>query len=403
MTGHRETRPHVLIAAFSARAMAESAARAGFPVTAVDAFGDLDQHPRARVLSLARDLGLPQTIRAAARAAPSLAGEVAVYGAGFENRPAAVAALASGRELWGNAPDVLRVVRDPWRLARSLRRRGFRMPVLRRVGSADRAPTRPGPRGWLVKRRASGGGQYVRAFNPRERVPRGSYLQEVAPGVPGSVAFVAARRRAVVLGISRQLVGNPAFGADGYLYCGSILDPSGGAPYGYGAEAVRKAVALVSVVAEEFDLVGVNGVDFLAQSSELDVLEVNPRWTASMELVERAYGLSVFQVHADACARGLLPPLDVVAARSSGPAFGKAIVFARHDVSVGNTGSWLGDDTVRDVPPPGTPVAAGRPVCTVFARGRDASACYEALVRRARCVHDELRGWASGAASAAHH
>ena len=34
----------VLLAGVSTRAAAESAARAGFAVTAIDAFGDLDQH-----------------------------------------------------------------------------------------------------------------------------------------------------------------------------------------------------------------------------------------------------------------------------------------------------------------------------------------------------------------------
>ena len=44
---------HVLIAGISTRAAAESAALAGFAVTAIDAFGDLDQHPSVRGLSMA--------------------------------------------------------------------------------------------------------------------------------------------------------------------------------------------------------------------------------------------------------------------------------------------------------------------------------------------------------------
>ena len=42
---NRRVKPHVLVAGVSTRAAAESAARAGFRVTAIDAFGDLDQHP----------------------------------------------------------------------------------------------------------------------------------------------------------------------------------------------------------------------------------------------------------------------------------------------------------------------------------------------------------------------
>ena len=66
-------------------------------------------------------------------------------------------------------------------------------------------------------------------------------------------------------------------------------------------------------------------------------------------------------------------------------AFGKAIVFARHDVTVGNTREWI-DLGIRDVPHPGEQIQAGRPVCTVFATGRDALGCHAALVERAERV-----------------
>src|SRR5689334_24814898 len=106
----------VLVAGVSTRAAAESAAQAGFDVTALDAFGDLDQHPSVRALSLPRDFHAQFTPAAAARAARTIAGDAVVYASSFENHPAAVQALAAGRALWGNAPAVIRVVRDPIRL-----------------------------------------------------------------------------------------------------------------------------------------------------------------------------------------------------------------------------------------------------------------------------------------------
>ena len=64
---------HVLIAGVSTRAAAASAARAGFRVTAFDAFGDLDQHARVHAVALPRDLGRAFTAGAAARASRSIA------------------------------------------------------------------------------------------------------------------------------------------------------------------------------------------------------------------------------------------------------------------------------------------------------------------------------------------
>ena len=104
---------HVLIAGISTRAAAESAARAGFAVTAIDAYADLDQHASVRSLSLRRDLGAPVSAHAAARAARSIACDAVAYGSSFENHPRAVGLLAAGRALWGNSPEVLRRVRDP--------------------------------------------------------------------------------------------------------------------------------------------------------------------------------------------------------------------------------------------------------------------------------------------------
>src|SRR5205085_10244288 len=122
-------------------------------------------------------------------------------------------------------------------------------------------------------------------------------------------------------------------------------------------------------------------------------VEINPRWSSSMELVERAYELSVFGAHADACAAGALPRFDVERARRGVPATGKAILFARTDLVVGDTRPWLEDQDVRDVPRPGSAIAAGRPVCTVFARAHDARACYDALVARAARMYAELAAW----------
>jgi uncharacterized protein len=380
----------VVIAGVSARAAAESAARAGFDVTAIDAFADLDQHPSVQSWPIPR----PFAARAAARAARIVECDAVAYLSNFENHPDDVRTLAAGRELWGNPPAVLRRVRDPMCLARALRDRGSAGPEVwlppDTTGDGQTPDTTTDHREWLVKPLASGGGHAVRPWDRGTPVPRHCYLQELIAGTPGSVVFVAAGGRAVPLGVFRQLVGDPAFGATGYQYCGNIL-----ASAGDNDALVDAACTLARTVSEEFGLAGVNGIDFVARDAHPYAVEVNPRWTASMELVEGAYGLSVFAAHAAACADGTLPDFDVVRARRGAGAAGKAVVFAREDVTIGDTSAWLGDSTVRDVPHPGERIRAGRPVCTVFAPGHDHASCYVALVRRADRVYAELGGWKS--------
>jgi predicted ATP-grasp superfamily ATP-dependent carboligase len=388
----------VLVAGLSARAAADSAARAGFDVTAVDAFADLDQHPAVSVHAIPGVF----SARAAARTARSLAADAVVYLSGFENHPRAVSTLARGRALWGNPPDVLRRVRDPIALAHALERRGFAVPSVTLAAPASLTRDRPS---WLVKPIRSGGGRHVRRWRPGARVPRDGYLQEFIEGQPGSITFVAAQGRAVPLAISNQLIGDPAFGARGYQYCGSIVSPR---------DAVAdEACALSDAVTAEFGLVGVNGIDFIARNGRAWPIEVNPRWSASMELAEYNRGISVFGAHAAACARGMLPDPEPLTRPTVASAIGKAIVFARRDVTMGDTRGWLsalplsscvdGTDAsaierpplrpYRDIPKPGERIGAGRPVCTVFAAARSVRECYEALVARAQDVYADLASW----------
>ncbi|HEX6050278.1 MAG TPA: ATP-grasp domain-containing protein [Gemmatimonadaceae bacterium] len=415
--------PHVLVAGVSTRAAADSAALAGYRVTALDAFGDLDQSAGVRGLSMAREFGVPFTAASAARVAEAIECDAVAYVANFENHPRAVRALARGRTLLGNPPEVLRRVRDPFLLAEVFEHRGVRAPaviptagvipsgapkarsrgiaLIPAEGPLDRedgdsstpAATRPplGLTEWLLKPRRSGGGHGIRAWKPGAPIPRASYVQERIEGIPGSVAFVAARGRAVPLCLTRQIIGDPAFGATGFQYCGNIVTGPHDREFGVDSRLAHAAVTLANLLTEEFGLVGVNGIDFVMHDDTPFPIEVNPRYSASMELVERADGLSVFAAHAMACIDGSVPSFDFREATTRrGLATGKSIVYARHDVVCDDTAAWLANPAVRDVPHPGERIAAGHPVCTVFADGADVAECYAALAQEARLIYETL-------------
>jgi len=376
----------VLLAGVSTRDIAESAVRAGYEVIAVDGFGDLDLQASATEVHVVRVDGR-FSARAAAAAARDLSCEAVVYEASFENHPAAVRALAADRMLWGNPPAVLARARDPRRLARVVADAGLPGPRVRLT-----RPARGMRSGWLVKPLRSGGGDGIAAWHRGAPVPRGSYLQQRIAGVAGSIVFAADGRRAVPLGLSRILGGESTFGADGFRYCGSILGSAGDPQFPADARLLERATLLAQEVTRAFGLVGVNGVDFIARRGVPYAIEVNPRYTAAMELVERAYGLSLFDAHAQAC-KGALPAFDLAAARHRTPeAVGKAIVYARRPTVLGDTRPWLADPDVRDISPPGTTFAPRQPICTIFARQGDASACFAALTRRAARLYCDVEG-----------
>jgi predicted ATP-grasp superfamily ATP-dependent carboligase len=380
-------RGHVLVAGVTTRALAISAARAGYKVTALDAFGDLDLRAAAEVILLRPEPKTRFTPLEAAGAAEDVTAGFAVYTSNFENYPDAVSRLAQGRRLLGNPADVLVRVRDPIELMRALRRQGFATPRTRAT-----AGTGSGRGSWLLKPRRSGGGHGITVWRRGRPVPRSRYLQERIDGIPGSIVFAADGRNAVALSLTRQLVADPNFGAQGFRYCGSLLgSPSSLFPDG--ERLLGIAAALASTVTSEFGLVGLNGLDFMARDGVPYPIEVNPRFSASMELLERIHDLSMFELHARAC-RQTLP----AAAPVSKGVEGKAIVFARRDVTLGDTRAWMGDHSFADVPHPGEHIQRGHPICTVFAHASDGQSCHHLLTRRAATVYRAAESARRGAA-----
>lgn len=370
--------PRILIVGLSTRGLAESASRAGYECVSVDAFGDLDQKQRAENLSLLRDLGRPYSAAAAVAAARRYAVESVAYVGNLENHPAAVGRLAKGRTLLGNSPATLTRARDFARLKAVVERAGGQVPL---SFEATQVHELPKGRRFLRKPRRGGGGNGVGDFNPGARLSATEMLQERIEGVLGSVTFAADGSRAALLGISRGLAGDTALGARAYRYCGSLY------PLAVEARLVSHLDALAQETTRAFGLVGVSGLDFVLRDGEAFVLELNPRYCASMELVERAGGASVFETHVAAC-RGSLPvPL---ATRPDG-VFGKGVLWARSDLVAPDTRAWLSREDVRDVPFPGERTRRGQPICTVFARAADSESCYRQLVVTAGALERELR------------
>ena len=367
----------VLIVGVSTRALAESASRAGYACVSVDAFGDLDQKARVENVGIARDLGRKYSATAAVAVGRRWPAASAAYVGNLENHPGVVRGLARGRRLLGNAPATLVQARDPLAVAEAVRRAGGRAPLTLPGARAREATTGVG---WLRKPRRGGGGSGVKAWMPGTPLRRDEVIQELVEGVLASAAFVADGRRAVLLGIARGLAGDPAFGARGYRYCGSV--------YPFHADPALRArlAAIADAVTAAFGLVGLNGIDFVLRDGVPHVLEINPRYSASMELIERGCGISVFEAHRAAC-DGSLPAAEPPAPRD---VLGKAVVYARRDVTVGDSERWLLRDDVRDVPVPGDRLRRGQPVCTVFARGADSAACYANLVAAAAGLQNDL-------------
>lgn len=376
-----QTQP-ILLVGLTVRMLAELAVRAGYPVMALDYFGDADLRALCPSRSLLRDYNLPYSVAGLVNAASDLAAPAVVYSANLENYPAEVARLSQGRRLLGNGPETLALVRDPARLAAALHAGGFVFPETIMAGTCQ---TPDLVRSWLWKPLNSGGGHGIRLWR-KGHPPKEGILQERLAGMVGSAAFVANGREAALLGLTEQLVGQPAFGASGFHYCGNLASPR--LPPDELAALLTEARAIVSHLSQTFGLWGVNGLDFIWRAGRIWTLEVNPRPSASLELLDLAYGLRVFEAHVQSFS-GHLPHFGLEQALANGAAAGKAIVYAPHDVNVGDTSDWAAEG-IRDIPHPYEQIRRQQPICTLLTTAATPSACLHQLRARAAALRTRL-------------
>jgi predicted ATP-grasp superfamily ATP-dependent carboligase len=378
----------ILIVGLSTRAIAESAVKAGYNVVTLDYFGDRDQRALVRNYALQRDFDLPYSAEALLEASRRLEFDAVVYASSLENHPEVVEQFAQGPELLGNFPGVLKEVRDWARLRAVCDEEGILHPTTLLPGEEGEADPRAR---WLRKPARSGGGHGIEPWNGGALDGK-HVLQEHVEGQPASAAFVADGKRSVVLGVTEQLIGREEFGARGYTWCGNILPLALRSSEGVQAvvESMERTAARLT---QRFGLRGVNGVDFVVADGpdsrpHPSLVEINPRYTASMELVERAYGLNVFDLHVRSF-DGELPAFSLEK-RLDHPRFhGKGIVYADEDVVMPNTAEW-GREGRRDIPLSGEKIKARHPICTVLAQGESRDLCWNHLVAAADRVRQEL-------------
>jgi len=244
-------------------------------------------------------------------------------------------------------------------------------------------------RRWLKKPLRSGGGHGVAFYQGDKFAGHQFMLQEYIPGRPCSASFVANGRACVLLGISEQLVGMHQFGSYDFRYCGNILPIRAASDSGALAAVLEQAEQLAAHVTHRYGLVGVNGIDFILQDRQVWPIEINPRYSASMELIEQAYDLPVFDLHARAVLEGELPDFDLRAEISDRAFFGKAILYAEKAAVAPDTSRWRSRG-IRDIPATGERLLRNGPVCTILANKGSFEETLEDLIRRAAALKEEI-------------
>ena len=290
-----------------------------------------------------------------------------IYGSGFERRPEMIEAISRKFAVAGNTAETVRLVKDPAGLARLCSELSMPHPDIR-----FDAPEHP--QEWLTKLAGGAGGSHVKPANG-DAYGHEHYFQRFIPGKNLSALFLADRDKAHVVGFSRQW-----------------SSPSKHAPFRYGGavrlrrfdrEKTTQIENWLTGLAKRTQLAGLNSADFIDGPSGLHLIEINPRPGATLDIFDNDQ-TPLLREHLRA----------IMGSNISMPAYkgsaASAIAYTAKAISAFPKIDWPA--LTADHQMSGTTLAAGDPVCTVFAAAPSASAAMRAVKSRVKELSINWRG-----------
>ncbi|MES2792250.1 MAG: ATP-grasp domain-containing protein [Planctomycetota bacterium] len=369
----------------STRAAAFSAIRAGFDPICGDMFADADLRAFATVLNVPH---YPHGLAEAIQHLPPLPW---LYTGALENSPIEVEGLSSRNTLWGNAGNSLKRCRDPWFCRDVLWQAG--LPALELHPDSS-----PPPRGhsWLMKPLRSAAGRAITVWdNDSTALTEPHYFQQMAAGVSIAAAFLPTESSAHLLGISEQLIGRGELNAPAFGYCGSLFPWSGSNPQ---LEDLIRQIGIV--IGRECGLRGLFGIDLICDGQTAWLIEVNPRYTASMELIEYQRQIPLLDWQQRACEEDFSSVSDLPESitPSSKAYCGKVVLYADRAARAPDLSAWVPNSItladlpqLADIPVAGTEIYLGQPVFTCLGSGDDPQRLFEGLVQRSQELWSTFR------------
>ena len=264
-------------------------------------------------------------------------------------------------------------------LARITSETSFKVPPFYRVErNADSTPDRPGRAGklgWLQKSLASSGGLGTWWTNDASRTTdvaeSSQYLQQWVPGKLFGATLIGDGIEAALLGVCRSRF--TRIGSFPFLYAGSLGPIDVRSPLRSQLEEIGSRVVATSGIRGLFNL------DFIVgPSSQCWLLEINPRWSGSSELIERQIrrrqpGFSLMSIAVECMSGGSLCdfPRELAMREADDPIYYKRIVFACGDLTFDYVAAAVNCGPTNRCTisrPIGRPIRQGEPVCTLITR-----------------------------------
>jgi uncharacterized protein len=400
--------PTIHVIGHSCRSLAQSLVHAGYPVVAFDDYQDRDLsaiaecHPMANFAEyrpVQAGLSRPQ------QTGPSQ--PMIMLAGGMENRIAMLREIETRYQVLGPTANAIAAIRDMRVIQDLADRASIGFPEVR---DPDFRTTPSFQADWIWKPFRSGGGQSIFRMSENSRTTlvnsSGGYWQRFIQGNVISATWLINSLHAELLASCTSVTNTSwpiptEFGYRGSLF-GSELN----------IDQIELLVGLGQLVRQETNYRGLLQADLvLDNDGKLWLLEFNPRWAASFEVIERSLHRNLATMHLAACdpvlANSKYPVSEVFPAsfdQATGKeTCGKAILYAPHDLVISQASSdWLfaarngwslpsGQECfVADIPPAGTNLQAGQPIVSLLACGKSHAGVLESLGQAQVLVLDKI-------------
>jgi len=353
----------ILIAGASVRGAVDSAIRGGWRPVAADLFNDLDLQQQCETY---RITDYPKGLLRISQQLPTMPW---IFTGGLENHPQLVEQVSERHPLCGNPAPVLEQCSDPFLIQKILADENLLFPEIRTNWTPETAGR------WLQKANKSTGGNGVhwaeQAISTKGAFPGAeTYYQQYIPGISCSGLFLAKKTTSQLVGVTRQIIDKRFTGGKHFSYAGSI------GPVTLSIEQEATIDRIGTVLTSGLELQGLFGVDFICQEDKVWVLEINPRFPASAEIFDHAFGISLVDLHFQACQGNPTPEVLPVEKQVQ---WGKAILYADRPCTINAecSNTWL-EQTMRtnspenqngvylaDIPAAGTVLTTGSPILSI--------------------------------------
>ena len=348
----------ILIGA-SVRALAFSCIRAGYQPWCIDLYADEDLTKNCPTTLITKSF--PDEISDLIKTAPKVP---ILYTGGLENHSALLQLLSAERTVLGITGNTLTNLRNTPEFYNLLKSKQINTPTIITSTKDLNKET-----SYLRKPKYRSGGLGIKPFDPSKQTmvdDADFYYQEFIKGESRSAIFCFNESGFELLGASIQSSGIQSLHASDFLYSGNM------GPVNPCASELKDLQTIGKIISSNYRPRGLLGMDYIINESRVYPLEINPRYTASMEVLELALGQNFITKHMQAFG---FKTICENPARTETSVIGKAIYYAPHDVLISEDVPWVSTETnprlfspFADIPRANSAIDKGSPVVTIFAK-----------------------------------